>query len=145
MHRVNIFRHLMIGVSISFATWGIAVADAPVASSHVMGEQTVDANGTKLKVRVLKVMLPKGFKQIAKIYPIPGPRYVLKGRVRISVVGKSEEFGPGQLFWENGGQVLSENISDSEVDLLVTETLPESLQPKAKAGRGNNAKTAKQK
>ena len=103
----------------------------------------MDLSASKVKVRVIKLTLAKGWKVASRIHPIPGPRYVLKGRVRIATDAKADEFGPGQLFWETGSQYLSENISDSEVDLLVMEMLPEPTPPKT--GRTTNGKAAKGK
>lgn len=121
---------------------GIAAEMAPLPQ-QLLGEQSMDLSAPNVKVRVIKLTLPKGWKLATRIHPVPGPRYVLKGRVRIVTDIKAEEFGPGQLFWETGSQYLSENISDSEVDLLVTELLPEPTP--SKGGRTTNGKAPKGK
>jgi hypothetical protein len=123
------------------SVWTVNADESTLATPQVLGEESVDLPGSKVKVRVLKLSLPKGWKQSEKIHPLPGPRYVLKGRIRVVTEVKKEEFGPGQVFWENGVVATSENISDGEVDLLVTEMVPE---PAAlKGAHGSNGKSVK--
>jgi len=133
---------LLAVVTLIFSLDAVAAEPAPL-SQQLLGEQAMDLSASNVKVRVIKLTLPKGWKVATRIHPIPGPRYVLKGRVRIATDTKAEEFGPGQLFWETGSQYLSENVSDSEVDLLVTEMLPEPTT--AKPGRTTSAKSPKGK
>jgi quercetin dioxygenase-like cupin family protein len=120
-------------------------AETATLPQQLLGEQSMDLSAPNVKVRVIKLTLPKGWKIATRIHPIPGPRYVLKGRVRIATDVKAEEFGPGQLFWETGSQYLSENVSDSEVDLLVMEMLPEPTSPKAGRTMGGKAPKGKTK
>lgn len=145
MNRIIGIRGLLIASFLHLVSLDALATETSLAKVNLLGEQIVESPGGRLKVRVLKVSLPKKLKQFAKIYPAPGPRYVLKGRLRITVVGKTEEFGPGQLFWESGIQALSENISDTEAEILVTETTPESSPSKAKPERADKTKTGKTK
>ena len=133
---------LFAGLALIFSLDAVAVETAPLPQ-QLLGEQAMDLSAPNVKVRVIKLTLPKGWKVATRIHPIPGPRYVLKGRVRIATDIKAEEFGPGQLFWETGSQYLSENVSDSEVDLLVMEMLPEPTPPKS--GRTMSGKAPKGK
>lgn len=135
-------KKLFAGLALLCCLDAIAAETTPLPQ-HLLGEQSMDLSASKVKVRVIKLTLAKGWKAASRIHPIPGPRYVLKGRVRIATDAKADEFGPGQLFWETGSQYLSENISDSEVDLLVMEMLPEPTPPKT--GRTTNGKAAKEK
>lgn len=120
---------LFAGLVLMCCIDAIAAENSPLPQ-QLLGEESMDLSSAKVKVRVIKLTLAKGWKVKTRIHPIPGPRYVLKGRVRIATDDKAEEFGPGQLFWETGAQYLSENVSDSEVDLLVTEMIPEPVPPK---------------
>lgn len=133
---------LFVGVALLSCIDVSAVEKAPLPQQF-LGEESMDLPAPKVKVRVIKVTLAKGWKETTRIHPVPGPRYVLKGRVRIATDVKAEEFGPGQLFWETGSQYLSENVSNGEVELLVMEMLPEPTPPKA--GRTTSGKTAKGK
>lgn len=136
------FTKLFAGWALMCCVDGMAAEPVPLPQQF-LGEQLMDLSGSKVKVRVIKITLAKQWKVASRIHPIPGPRYVLKGRVRVATDAKAEEFGPGQLFWETGSQYLSENISDSEVDLLVMEMLPEPTPPKT--GRTTSGKTTKEK
>jgi hypothetical protein len=133
---------LFAGLALMCWLDAMAAETAPLPQ-QLLGEQSMDLSASKVKVRVIKLTLAKGWKVASRIHQIPGPRYVLKGRVRIATDAKAEEFGPGQLFWETGSQYLSENVSDSEVDLLVMEMIPEP--PPPKSGRTTNGKAVKEK
>lgn len=133
---------LVTGIAFLLCLDATAAETAPLPQ-QLLGEESMDLSATKVKVRVIKLTLAKGWKVKTRIHPVPGPRYVLKGRVRIATDEKAEEFGPGQLFWETGSQYLSENVSDSEVDLLAMEMLPEPVP--TKPGRTMTGKSPKGK
>lgn len=133
-------KKLIAGVML-MSCFDVTAGEAPPLPLQLLGEHSMDLSAPKVNVRVIKATLSKGWKAAERIHPVPGPRYVLKGRVRIATDTKAEEFGPGQLFWETGSQYLSENISDSEVDLLIMELIPEPSPPKS--GRTTNGKKTK--
>ena len=141
MMHCNVLNALLLSTGL-MAIMPSASADvvSPVVPQS-LGEEVLDMAGSKVRVRVLKVTLPKGWKQSEHIHPVSGPRYVLKGRIRLISDSKRDEFGPGQVFWENGVAATSENISDGDVDLLVTEMVPEASPPRP--ARANNGKSSK--
>lgn len=118
-------------------TSGFAAAN----SDQVLGEHTLELSSPKFKMKVLRQILPRGFKATEHIHDLPGPRYVIKGRVRVLSEGVVAEYGPGELFWEMPGTFMMENISAGEVDLLMVETVPEAPPPKPPAPPVSRKKT----
>lgn len=84
-------------------------------------EKSVELSSNKLKTQVFRIVLPKGFKTPQHIHDGPGPRYVVKGRVKVEEGGQTQEYGPGQVFWESGAVMTAENVSDGEAELLIFE------------------------
>lgn len=111
------------------------VAAAPVASAvpppmppmppkQALLEKALDLQSAKLDTRVFRIVLPKGYKTPQHLHEGPGPRYVVKGRVKIEENGQVQEYGPGQVFWETGAVMTAENMSDGEAELIIFEIVP---------------------
>jgi hypothetical protein len=58
---------------------------------------------------------------------------VVKGRVKIEEAGQTAEYGPGQVFWETGGVMTAENISEGEAELIIFEVSPRKAAPAPEA------------
>ena len=97
---------------------------APMPPKQTLLEQPVDLDSTKIQASVYRLTLPRGFKTPQHVHDGPGPRYVVKGRVKIEEAGQTSEYGPGQVFWETGGVMTAENISEGEAELIIFEVSP---------------------
>ena len=103
----------------------IQAEEAQMPPKETLLEKSMELSTTKVVTRVFKITLPKGFKTPAHVHDGPGPRYVLKGRVRIEQASTKQEFGPGQVFWETGEIMTAENVSDGEAELVIFEIAPQ--------------------
>ena len=101
-----------------------APAPNPMPPKQALLEKTVDLKSGKLDTKVFRILLPKGFKTPEHVHEGPGPRYVVKGRVKIEEGGMVQEYGPGQVFWESGQVMTAENVSDGEAELIIFEVVP---------------------
>ena len=113
---------LLLALPLSLA-WG---ESAP--SVEMLSQGDLDLSGNQIQVKVTRVNLPKGYKSLPHETEASGPRYVHKGRVRLESNGTTSEYGPGQVFWEEGGVIL-ENISEGEVELISFGVLPKNVKP----------------
>ena len=103
----------------------LCAEEAQMPPKETLLEKPMDLATTKVVTRVFKITLPKGFKTPAHVHDGPGPRYVLKGRVRVEQGSAKQEFGPGQVFWETGEIMTAENVSDGEAELVIFEIAPQ--------------------
>jgi quercetin dioxygenase-like cupin family protein len=106
---------------------------APMPPKQTLLEQPIDLNTSKIQASVFRLTLPKGFKTPQHVHDGPGPRYVVKGRVKIEEAGQTAEYGPGQVFWETGGVMTAENISEGEAELIIFEVSPRKAVPAPEA------------
>jgi quercetin dioxygenase-like cupin family protein len=106
---------------------------APMPPKQTLLEQPIDLNTSKIQASVFRLTLPKGFKTPQHVHDGPGPRYVVKGRVKIEEAGQTAEYGPGQVFWETGGVMTAENISEGEAELIIFEVSPRKAAPAPEA------------
>ena len=102
---------------------------SPMPPKQTLLEKSVDLKTGKIDTKVFRIVFPKGFKTPAHVHEGPGPRYVVKGRVKIEEAGQTAEYGPGQVFWETGGVMTAENISEGEAELIIFEVTPRKLAP----------------
>jgi quercetin dioxygenase-like cupin family protein len=89
-----------------------------------MGRQLLmerTTQGSSSKVSVIRVDFPPGFKTPLHTHEGEGPRYVLKGRLRVEDHGQIQVYGAGDTFWENGSPMTIENIGGSDAQMLVVE------------------------
>ncbi|MBS1212310.1 MAG: uncharacterized protein H6R26_926 [Proteobacteria bacterium] len=84
-------------------------------------EQQIDLPSPKLKTNVLRVTLPQGFKTPLHTHEGPGPRYVLKGQIRMEEGGQSHVYGPGDVFWETGQWMTVENVGQGDAEMVIIE------------------------
>lgn len=102
----------------------LAMVPASAEESRQLLEYQSEAEGMKIKTKVTRVNLPAGYKTPLHTHESPGPRYVLKGRVKIEESGQSHVYGPGDAFWESGQWMTAENVGEGELELLVVEINP---------------------
>jgi len=103
----------------------VSAEEIPMPPKETLLEKSVELSSNKIHARVFRILLPKGFKTPQHIHNGPGPRYVVKGRVKIEEGGQTQEYGPGQVFWESGATMTAENVSDGEAELLIFEIAPQ--------------------
>jgi quercetin dioxygenase-like cupin family protein len=103
---------------------GAEEAPSPSMSRKTVLEQEVDLASPHVKAKVLRVTFPQGYKTPLHTHEGPGPRYVLKGKVKIEDNGKSAVYGPGEAFWETGQPMSAENAGEGEAELLIFEMAP---------------------
>ncbi len=103
----------------------VSAEETPMPPKEPLLEKSVELSSNKINAQVFRILLPKGFKTPQHIHNGPGPRYVVKGRVKIEEGGQTQEYGPGQVFWESGAAMTAENVSDGEAELLIFEIAPQ--------------------
>ena len=54
----------------------------------------------------------------------PGPRYVVKGKLKVIEGGKINTYTAGQVFWESGHLMSVENMGEDSAELIIFELAP---------------------
>jgi quercetin dioxygenase-like cupin family protein len=115
---------LLLGASVLTAVMGsaAALADEPkMPPRQVLLEKPIDLPTNKINTRVVRVTFPQGYKTPLHTHEGPGPRYVLKGRVKIEEGGQTREYGPGEVFWESGQWMTAENVGEGDAEVVIVE------------------------
>lgn len=87
-------------------------------------KQDITLPSTQATTKVIRVDFPAGYKTPAHTHEGQGPRYVVKGHLKIEDAGKSQVFGPGEVFWETGAEMTVENVGGSDAQFIIFEVAP---------------------
>ena len=119
-----------LGVLLSLIMAGIshqAFANEPAIpgmSRQLLLKQPLPPLGDHPEARVIRVHFPSGFKTPLHTHEGPGPRYVLKGKLRVEDNGKTQVYGPGDVFWETGAAMTVQAISGDDAEMVIFEVAP---------------------
>ncbi|MDF9392681.1 MULTISPECIES: cupin domain-containing protein [Methylococcus] len=100
---------------------GQAIAAEAAFSRQELLEKGFEPAPPRIDVRVARVVLPVGYKTPLHTHEGPGPRYVVRGRVRVEEGGQSNTYEPGQVFWESGQWMSIENVGENEAEIILIE------------------------
>jgi len=119
------FRALGLALACSALALSIqsAHAEEPAAkfSRESLLNKRVALESNDIDARVIRVRFPKGFKTPLHTHEGPGPRYVLKGKLKVEDDGQSHTYVPGDVFWETGKEMTVENIGRGEAEIIIFE------------------------
>lgn len=118
-----IFRVMLISLISVWASASLAEETTHVLPRQILLEKPVELASTKLQTRMVRVIFPKGYKTPLHTHEGPGPRYVVKGKIKIEEGGQIHEYGPGEVFWESGQWMTAENVSNEEAELIIVELI----------------------
>lgn len=115
---------LSAGLSLMLMPFGNAVAESaaiPQMQRTPLLENAVELPSKNVSTKVIRVNLPVGFKTPWHTHDGPGPRYVVKGTLKVSEGGKENTYAAGEVFWESGAKMMVENIGQEPTELIIFE------------------------
>lgn len=126
MKPINRFCYAFGALALALCLHSNAHADETSAklSREPLLNKHVTLPSKDIDTHVIRVRFPKGFKTPLHTHEGPGPRYVLKGKLKIEDGGESHSYGPGEVFWETGGEMTVENIGKGEAEMIIFEMVP---------------------
>lgn len=86
--------------------------------------KTITLSSPKVETQVIKVHFPVGFKTPSHTHEGPGPRYVVKGSLRVKDSGEDHVYKAGQVFWESGSEMTVENVGETEAEIVIFQIAP---------------------
>ncbi len=87
-------------------------------------ENTVELPSKSVTAKVIRVTFPPTFKTPWHTHEGPGPRYVVKGQLKVTEDGKVDTYGIGEVFWESGKSMQVENAGKETAELIIFEMAP---------------------
>jgi quercetin dioxygenase-like cupin family protein len=93
-------------------------------SRQLLLTKAVTLSSNPVQTNVIRVQFPSGYKTPLHTHAGPGPRYVLKGKLRVEDAGESHVYGSGDVFWETGAAMTVENISGGDAEIVIFELAP---------------------
>jgi len=100
-----------------------ALVSEPMSRQMLMKREIQTPPGSA-ETRVIRVTFPAGFKTPLHTHDGQGPRYVLKGKLRVEDHGQTQVYGAGDVFWETGSEMTIQNISGSDAEMVIFEIAP---------------------
>lgn len=87
-------------------------------------ENPVELPSKSVNAKVIRVTFPPAFKTPQHTHEGPGPRYVVKGKLKVTEDGKVNTYSVGEVFWESGKLMAVENVGKETAELIIFELAP---------------------
>ncbi|MGR8929880.1 MAG: cupin domain-containing protein [Gammaproteobacteria bacterium] len=115
---------MFVGLSFTHQTSAASPDKKSGFSRHSLLNKTVTLPSATIDAQVVKVHFPPGYKTPLHTHEGPGPRYVLKGRLRVEDNGEVNIYKAGEVFWESGSEMTVENVSHSDAEIVIFQMIP---------------------
>lgn len=99
-------------------------ASTETMSRQILLKREIQTPPGSVETRVIRVTFPPGFKTPLHTHDGQGPRYILKGKLRVEDNGQTQVYGAGDVFWETGSAMTIENVSGSDSEMVIFEIAP---------------------
>lgn len=116
--------HILAVLGLTLAASTTTAAEVAQASRQLLLNKEITLPSSQVATNVIRVHFPSGYKTPLHTHEGQGPRYVLMGRLKIEDAGKTQEYGPGDVFWETGQEMTVENIGGGDAEILIFEIAP---------------------
>jgi quercetin dioxygenase-like cupin family protein len=112
-------------IALSFGSISaVSAQEKPDLNRTVLLEKMQELPSPNIDAKVIRVAFPFGFKTPWHTHEGPGPRYVVKGTLKVVEHGKATSYSAGQVFWETGELMSVENVGDDTAELIIFELAP---------------------
>jgi quercetin dioxygenase-like cupin family protein len=99
----------------------VFAGEKPALNRTVLMEKKVELASKNVNTKTIRVIFPPFFKTPWHTHEGPGPRYVVKGKLKVVEGDKTTIYKAGDVFWESGQLMSVENISDQTGELIIVE------------------------
>jgi quercetin dioxygenase-like cupin family protein len=103
----------------------VSAQENPTFDRTVLLENKVELPSNNVNAKVIRVIFPPAFKTPWHTHEGPGPRYVVKGKLKVVEDGKTNTYAVGDVFWETGHLMSVENIAEDSAELIIFELVSE--------------------
>ncbi|MGZ8225542.1 MAG: cupin domain-containing protein [Methylococcaceae bacterium] len=110
----------------------LTLSNAPIVSAQekpglnrtILLENQVELPSKHINSKMIRVIFPPAFKTPWHTHEGPGPRYVVKGALKVTEGGKTNTYSVGEVFWESGQLMAVENVGEETAELIIFELAP---------------------
>lgn len=102
----------------------VSAQEKPTLNRTIVLENKVELPSNNVNAKVIRVTFPPAFKTPWHTHEGPGPRYVVKGKLKVVEEGKTNTYAVGDVFWESGNLMSVENLSEDSAELIIFELVP---------------------
>ena len=108
----------------SFNSQIVSAQEKPGLDRATLLENKVELPSNTVNAKVIRVTFPPAFKTPWHTHEGPGPRYVVKGTLKVVEGGKTNIYAAGDVFWESGNLMSVENTGEDTAQLIIFELAP---------------------
>ena len=102
----------------------VSAQEKPTLNRALLLENKVELPSKDVNAKVIRVTFPPAFKTPWHTHEGPGPRYVVKGKLKVVEGGKTNTYSAGDVFWESGNLMSVENMGENSAELIIFELAP---------------------
>ena len=102
----------------------VSAQEKPTLNRTILLENKVELPSKSINAKVIRVTFPPAFKTPWHTHQGPGPRYVVKGKLKVVEGGKTNTYTVGDVFWESGHLMSVENMGEDSAELIIFELAP---------------------
>ncbi len=102
----------------------ISAQEKPTLNRTLLLENRVELPSNNINAKIIRITFPPAFKTPWHNHEGPGPRYVVKGKLKVVEGGKTNTYSVGDVFWESGNLMSVENIGEDSAELIIFELAP---------------------
>lgn len=98
--------------------------EKPQFQRKVLSAHKVELPSNQVNAKTIKVTFPPAFKTPEHVHEGPGPRYVVKGKLKVIEGDHVGVYSAGDTFWETGSLMSVENVGNGPAELIIFELAP---------------------
>ena len=102
----------------------VSAQEKQTLNRSLLLENKVELPSNNVNAKVIRVTFPSAFKTPWHTHEGPGPRYVVKGKLKVIEGGKTNIYAVGDVFWESGNLMSVENMGEDPAELIIFELAP---------------------
>lgn len=102
----------------------VSAREKPTLNRTILLENKVEFPSKNINTKIIQVTFPPAFKTPWHTHQGPGPRYIVKGKLKVIEDGKTNIYCAGEVFWESGSLMFVENIGEGSAELIIFELAP---------------------
>ncbi|CAA9892528.1 Cupin 2 conserved barrel domain protein [Candidatus Methylobacter favarea] len=108
----------------SIGAEAVSAEEKPALDRTILLENKVELPGNRVNAKLIRVTFPSAFKTPWHTHQGPGPRYIVKGKLKVVENGKTNVYCAGEVFWESGSLLSVENIGEDSAEIIIFELAP---------------------